>query len=332
MARDEPRRAMQLDVEHFPLKEAFTISRGSKTAASVVVCRLQCGTAVGLGECVPYARYGETIESVLAAIESVRAALEGGVSRELLQTLLPPGAARNAVDCALWDLEAKASGVAAWQAAGLALPGPLVTAYTLSLGEPGEMAAAAAAQAHRPLLKIKLGTGDDSARLRAVRAAAPDCVLVVDANEGWRPDTLAEHLAVAAGEGVALVEQPLPEGEDQALAEIAHPVPICADESSKTAEGLESLLGRYDAVNIKLDKTGGLTGALAMRKRADALGLKVMVGCMVGTSLGMAPAALVAQGAAFTDLDGPLLLARDREPGLTYEGSTLLPPVPALWG
>jgi L-alanine-DL-glutamate epimerase-like enolase superfamily enzyme len=282
---------------------------------------------------VPYARYGESVESVRATIEAVRGDIEAGLDRAALQACLPAGAARNALDCALWDFDAKRTGVPAFQLAGLARLAPATTAYTISLGPPDAMAAAAAKAAYRPLLKIKLGGGsEDLARLAAVRAAAPEAELIVDANEGWRADTLAENLAACAAAGVALVEQPLLEAEDALLAEIPHPVPICADESIHDRAGLAALRARYDAINVKLDKTGGLTEALALAEAATAQGFALMVGCMVATSLGMAPAMLLAPRARFVDLDGPLLLAADRPDGLVYDGSLVRPPSAALWG
>jgi L-Ala-D/L-Glu epimerase len=319
---------LSVSEEAFPLAEVFTIARGSKTEARVVTVTLAQDGVTGRGECVPYARYGESVESVRGQI----AALPEGVTRAALQELLPPGAARNAVDCALWDLAAKRAGRRVWEMAGLPAPAPLVTAYTLSLDTPGRMRAAAARNAARPVLKIKLGTPDDMARLEAVRSGAPVARIIVDANEGWTAELyrdLAPHLARL---GVVLVEQPLPAGRDDMLAEIARPVPVCADESCHDRATLAALKGKYDAVNIKLDKTGGLTEALALRDAARAAGFQVMVGCMVGTSLGMAPAALVAQGAAFVDLDGPLLLARDRDAAIRYEGSQMAVPEAALWG
>lgn len=325
-------RQMKTAAEHFPISGSFTISRGSKTTASVVTCHVSDGGFAGIGECVPYGRYGETIDSVLAAIEAMRPQIEAGIGREELRQIMQAGAARNAVDCALWDLEAKKAGIPAFTLAGLAEPGPLTTAYTISLGEPEAMAAQTAHYAHRALLKVKVGTADDASRIRAVRAAAPDSAIILDANEGWTETNLAYHFAVCAESGVSLIEQPLPAGHDAPLASISRPVPVCADESVHKTEDLPKLAGLYDAVNIKLDKTGGLTEALRMRDAARALNLKIMVGCMVGTSLGMAPAVLLAEGAEFVDLDGPLLLARDREPGLHYEGSLVYPPRPALWG
>lgn len=314
--------------ETFPLAQAFTISRGSKTEARVVTATVLRDGIAGHGECVPYARYGETVESVVAQIS----ALPSDVARTALQTLLPPGAARNAVDCALWDREAKATGQPVWQLAGLRAPGPLTTAYTLSLDTPEAMRAAAAAQSRRPLLKIKLGTPDDMPRLEAVRAGAPNARIIIDANEGWTADIYADLAPHLSRLGVALVEQPLPAGEDEALAHMARPVPVCADESCHDRASLPALIGKYDLINIKLDKAGGLTEALAVRGAARAAGFGIMVGCMVGSSLAMAPALLVAQGAEFTDLDGPLLLSQDRNRPLRYEGSIVHPAAPELWG
>ena len=321
---------MTLTLTHdaFPLAEVFTIARGSKTEARVLTVTVARDGATGRGECVPYARYGESMDSVADQI----ATLPESVTRAALQDLLPPGAARNAVDCALWDLDAKKAGKRVWQVAGLPAPGPLVTAYTLSLDTPDRMRAAAARNAARPVLKIKLGTADDMARLEAVRAGAPGATIIVDANEGWTADIYADLAPHLIRLGVALVEQPLPAGKDGMLAEIARPVPVCADESCHDRATLTALRGKYDVVNIKLDKTGGLTEALALREAAGAAGFRVMVGCMVGSSLSMAPAALVAQGAAFVDLDGPLLLARDRVAAIRYEGSTMEVPEAALWG
>lgn len=314
--------------DRFALREAFTISRGSKTHADVLTVRITRGGAQGWGESVPYARYGETLGSVAALIET----LPEAIGRDALQSVLPAGAARNAVDCALWDLECKLAGKRAWQIANLPTPSPVQTAFTLSLDSPDAMRAKAAANAHRPTLKIKLGTPDDMPRLEAVRAGAPRARLIIDANEGWTPEIysdLAPHLIRL---GVALVEQPLPAGADEMLAEIARPLPVCADESAHDASSLPALVGRYDMVNLKLDKTGGLTEALIARQAARALGLQVMVGCMVGSSLAMAPAALLAQGADYADLDGPLLLREDRATPLHYDTQGLHPPPPDLWG
>lgn len=326
------KRDLFVEAERFPLAAAFTISRGSKTEAAVLTCTVMEGENAGRGECVPYARYGETIESVLAEIEAMRGSIAGGMSREELKADMKPGAARNAIDCALWDLEAKSGGGRAHERVGATPPRPLTTAYTLSLGEPEAMAAQAREHAHRPLLKVKVGTCDDTARIAAVADAAPHSRIILDANEGWSEADITMHLLAAARHRIALIEQPLPAGKDEILRRIPHPVPICADESVHTADNLEELLGLYDAVNIKLDKAGGLTAALELRDRARALGFGVMVGCMVGTSLAMAPALLVAQDADFVDLDGPLLLARDRETPLAYDGSQVSPPSPALWG
>lgn len=312
----------------FRLAEAFTISRGSRTEARVLTVTVTREGVTGRGECVPYARYDETLDSVTAEIEG----LAQGITRQALQDALPAGAARNAVDCALWDWEAKRSGSPVWVLAGLPVPAPVVTAFTLSLDTPERMQAAAARHAHRPLLKIKLGTPDDMPRLEAVRAGAPEARIIVDANEGWTAEVysdLAPHLLRL---GVEMVEQPLPAGQDDLLAEIARPLPVCADESCHDRASLPGLKGKYDMVNIKLDKTGGLTEALALKAAAEAEGYGVMVGCMVGSSLAMAPAVLLAQGAAIVDLDGPLLLAEDRATPLVFEGSVLHPPPSTLWG
>ena len=314
--------------ERFRLAETFTISRGSRDEANVLSVTVTDGDHQGRGECVPYARYGETMESVAAEIN----ALPAGITRAALQDVLPAGAARNAVDCAMWDLEAKQAGVRVWDLAGVPVPAPLTTAFTLSLDTPETMEAAARRHAQRPLLKIKLGTPDDMARLEAVRRGAPATDIIVDANEGWTAEVytdLAPHLLRL---GVLLVEQPLPAGEDDMLAEIARPLPVCADESCHDRASLPRLKGKYDIANIKLDKTGGLTEALALREAALDEGYGLMIGCMVGTSLAMAPATLLAQGAQFVDLDGPLLLAEDRTPPLAYDAQGLHAPEAALWG
>ncbi len=314
--------------ERWPIAGAFTIARGSKTEAHVVVVRIEAGGAVGRGEAVPDGRYGETVEGVLEQI----AGLPPVFDRAALQTLLAPGAARNAVDCALWDLESKQAGRPAWALAGLAQPGPVTTCYTLSLAPPAAMAVAAAAQAHRPLLKLKIGGPDDLACVEAVRAAAPASGLVVDANEGLSFDDLRRLAPAFAALGVRLIEQPLPAGEDADLQGYDSPVRLCADESLHSRAELAAVVGRYGAINIKLDKAGGLTEALALSADAQARGLSIMVGCMVATSLAMAPAMLLAQNAAIVDLDGALLLAKDRDPALIAQGSVLHPPQPALWG
>ena len=319
---------IEVTADVFRLAQVFTISRGSRTEAKVLTVRISDGGAVGMGECVPYARYGETLESVMAQID----ALSGPLTRAALYDVLPAGAARNAVDCALWDLEAKQSGRPVWQLAGLAPLKPEITAYTLSLDTPEKMRAQAAEHAFRPLLKIKLGTPDDMPRLEAVRAGAPDSVIIVDANEGWSAEVYADLAPHLVRLGVALVEQPLPAGDDDALIGMARPVPVCADESCHDRASLAGLKGKYDVVNIKLDKTGGLTEALALRDAAIAQGYDVMVGCMVGSSLAMAPAMLVAQGAKIVDLDGPLLLAEDRAAALIFDTAGVHPPSPELWG
>jgi len=314
--------------DSFRLTQPFTIARGSRSTAEVLTVRLTRGGVTGWGECVPYARYGESLASVAAQIAS----LPPGISRADLQAALPAGAARNAVDCALWDVAAKTEGCRVWKLAALPRPRPVLTAFTLSLDTPEAMRAAAARNANRPVLKIKLGTPADMPRLEAVRAGAPRATLIVDANEGWTPEIyrdLAPHLLRL---GVALVEQPLPAGADATLAEIARPLPVCADESCHDRATLADLKGKYDMVNIKLDKTGGLTEAFALKRDAQAQGYGVMIGCMVGSSLAMAPATLLAQGAAYVDLDGPLLLAQDRANPLRYDDAGVHPPTPALWG
>lgn len=321
---------MQITVtpDIFKLAQVFTISRGSRTEAKVLTVRITQDGVIGWGECVPYARYDETLESVTDQI----AALQSPFDREALYDLLPAGAARNAVDCALWDLEAKRAGKRVWELANLSKPGPEITAYTLSLDTPDAMQAQAEKNAFRPLLKIKLGTPDDMARLEAVRRGAPKSTIIVDANEGWSAEVYADLAPHLVRLGVALVEQPLPAADDHALIGMNRPVPVCADESCHDRTSLGHLAGKYDVVNIKLDKTGGLTEALRLRDAALAQGFKVMVGCMVGSSLAMAPATLVAQGAMVTDLDGPLLLAEDRENPLTFDDAGVHPPSSALWG
>jgi L-alanine-DL-glutamate epimerase-like enolase superfamily enzyme len=312
----------------FQLAQVFTISRGSRTQAEVLTVRLADGDYVGMGECVPYARYGESLDSVTAEIMG----LPADVTREGLQALLPAGAARNAVDCALWDLAAKQAGKRVWDLLGVNAPKPEITAYTLSLDTPEKMQEQAALNADRPLLKIKLGTPDDMARLEAVRRGAPASRIIVDANEGWTADVYADLAPHLLRLGVQMVEQPLPAGDDDMLAEIARPLPVCADEACHDRTSLPKLKGKYDMVNIKLDKTGGLTEALALKDAAIAQGYDVMVGCMVGSSLAMAPAVLLSQGVAFTDLDGPLLLAEDRSEPLTFDEAGVHAPTAGLWG
>jgi len=323
---------MTVREERWPLASAFVISRGSRIETRVVVVELRDGPHLGRGEAVPYARYGETVEGVLTEIEALRHVIEGGIDRTALQSAAAPGAARNAIDCALWDLEAKRAGARAWTCAGFARLDPVKTCYTLSLAAPDAMAAAARAAAGRPMLKLKIGGADDLGCVAAVRAAAPRTRLVVDANEALSFDDLRRLAPDFAQLGVQMIEQPLKAGEDAALEGYACPVPLCADESLHTRRELADCARRYGAVNIKLDKSGGLTEALTLKREAQALGLDIMAGCMVGTSLAMAPALLIAQGATVVDLDGPLLLAKDREPGLTFIGSMIEPPPPDLWG
>ena len=325
-------RSLSVTAERWPIAGRFAISRGSKTAADVVVVELREADVVGRGECVPYPRYGESVDAVIAQIEGLRSSLEQGLDRPALQAALPAGAARNAADCALWDLAAKCAGRPVWALAGLPPPRPMLTAYTLGLDTAENMAAAARANAHRPLLKLKLAGRDDLPRIRAVHEQAPQARLIVDANEAWSPELLVELPPRLRPLGVEMIEQPLPAEADAALARIERPIPVCADESCHQATDLAALAGKYDAVNVKLDKTGGLTEALQTAEAAEERGFALMVGCMIGTSLAMAPALLVAQRARWVDLDGPLLLARDREPGLRFEGSLVQPSAPSLWG
>jgi L-alanine-DL-glutamate epimerase-like enolase superfamily enzyme len=319
-------------IEHWPIAGTFTISRGAKTEAVTVVAEVSRDGLTGRGECVPYPRYGETPEATLAILHSMREPVRRGLDRRALQAAMPRGAARNALDCALMDLEAKTSGRRIWDLLERPRPQACITAYTISLASPEAMAAAALKAAHRPLLKIKLGGDGDAKRIAAVRRAVPKSELIVDANEAWTPDDLEQNLADCAAAGVTLVEQPLRSGQDEVLTRIRRPVAVCADESVHDRASLDGLRERYDAVNIKLDKTGGLTEALVMADAAAALGFQIMIGCMVATSLAMAPAMLLAQQARFVDLDGPLLLARDREGGLRYEDGLVYPPEAALWG
>jgi len=324
--------SLSVRIEYWPIAGTFTISRGAKTQAAVVVAELSDGQHRGRGECVPYARYGETVEGVAETITALTGEIARGLDRGNLQEAMRPGAARNALDCAFWDLAAKRARKPVHELAGLPAPKPLVTAYTISLAEPDVMAEQAAKAAGRTFLKVKLGSTDDQARIMAVRQAAPNAELIVDANEGWTADNLADNLAACAQAGVTLVEQPLAADADDVLARIARPLPVCADESVHARASLPGLVGKYDAVNIKLDKTGGLTEALAMVKDAERLGFVLMAGCMVATSLAIAPAILIGQRARVVDLDGALLLARDRPDGLRYEESLVHPAMPALWG
>lgn len=327
-------REITVEAQSWPIAGTFTISRGSKTEARVVVATVSERGLTGRGECVPYPRYGETEKDVIAAIKAHAQALAEGMTREELQRAMPRGAARNALDCAMWDLEAKLAGRQVWELAGLDAPRALTTAYTLSLGTPDDMREAARHAAHRPLLKLKLGGGgdEDIARVEAVRAGAPNAALIVDANEGWKAEDVLPLAHEFARLGVSLIEQPLPAQEDEVLRGVESPVPLCADESVHGVEGMRRLVGLYDFINVKLDKTGGLTEALSLVRCAKRRNLRVMVGCMVATSLAMAPAMLIAQQADYVDLDGPLLLAKDREPALRYEGSLVHPPERELWG
>ncbi|MCB1520332.1 MAG: dipeptide epimerase [Hyphomicrobiaceae bacterium] len=316
-------------IERHALAEAFVISRGAKTEAEVIVVTIEDGDGhAGRGEAVPYARYGESVTAAAAAIT----AYDGPLDRAALAQRMPAGAARNALDCALWDLEAKATGTPVHACAGLPAPHAVTTAYTLSLAAPEDMAARARNVAHLPLLKLKLGGDGDAARMSAVRGARPDARIIVDANEAWTEAMLGDLMQAAAAAGVELIEQPLPAGADHALAKVSRPVAVCADESAHVAADVAALADRYDAVNIKLDKTGGLTEALAMREDARRAGLAIMIGSMVATSLATAPALLLAQDARWVDLDGPLLLARDRADGLRIENGLIRPASPALWG
>ncbi len=322
--------------QSWPIKGRFAISRGSRTEAIVVICEIaetgDNGAPIrGRGECVPYPHYGESVESVVDQMDAVAQAIINGAGQAELQSLLPAGAARNGVDCALWDLEAKRASTSVSKLIGAAEPQLLETAYTISIDTPEAMAEACR-RAARPLLKVKVGSENDAERIRAVAIAAPNSRIILDANEGWRAHNIAENLETAARSGIALIEQPLPAGDDEMLKNLPHHVPICADESAHVTADLDALVGLYDVVNIKLDKTGGLSEALIMRDNARDMGFGIMVGCMVSTSLAMAPAMLLAQGADYVDLDGPLLLDKDCPDGLTYEGSVVHPPSPALWG
>ncbi|MDR3439384.1 N-acetyl-D-Glu racemase DgcA [Telmatospirillum sp.] len=332
MNRQAPVRRLAIATEHWPITGGFTISRGSRTEAVVVVATVDDGVRQGRGECVPYARYGETVDGVTAAIRAMAPTIAAGATRQDLLRTMPAGAARNALDAALWDLEAKETGRRAWTLAGVPAPEPVTTAFTLSLGTPESMAAAAERAAGRPLLKVKLGGPGDDERIAAVRRGAPKATLIVDANEAWSTDIFAANLAACEAAGVVLIEQPLPAGRDQLLATIRSPILFCADESFHDRNSLPTVSGLYQAVNIKLDKTGGLTEALAVAVEAKEAGLALMVGCMLGTSLAMAPALLLTPLARFVDLDGPLLLTQDRTPGISFDGSVILPFGAEVWG
>ncbi|MFD1035442.1 N-acetyl-D-Glu racemase DgcA [Sphingomonas hankookensis] len=323
-----------LDARHdrFGLSTPFRISRGVKTAADVVTVTIGQGDAIGRGEAVPYARYGEGVDTTLAAIRAIAPQIAAGATRADLAALLPAGAARNAVDCALWDLEARLAGTSVAALAGIAKPAPLPSAITIGLDTPDAMARAAAKVAQVPLLKIKVDNHDPAAQIAAVRAAAPAPRLIVDPNESWTIDTLRALKPHLTEWRVDLLEQPLPAGADGALASFDSPVPIAADEALHTAADLHRLAGRYDVVNIKLDKTGGLTEALILAGRARQRGFGLMVGCMVCSSLGIAPAMLLGAQAAFVDLDGPLWLSEDRPDGVIDRDGMLSPPAPGFWG
>ncbi len=323
---------LSVQAEQFALKGAFRISRGAKTAADVLGVTLDDDGIVGRGEGVPYARYGESMADAIGAIEAMRSAIEALPDRDTLRDVLPAGAARSAVDAALWDLEARRAGVRVWQLLGHETFTPVTTAYTISLDDPEKMYMAARDNASRPRLKLKLAGPDDLTRVQAVRRGAPDADLIVDANEGWDITAYRALVPELAGLGVSMIEQPLPAGADAALAELPRPIAVCADEAWHDPRDIAHLAGRYDMINIKLDKTGGLTEALDLVMRARAMGLGIMIGCMMSTSLAMAPALMLAGEATVVDLDGPLWLARDRDPPLCIEGSRILAPPAALWG
>jgi len=325
------RDSLAVAVERWPIAGGFTIARGTKTEAVVVVASVTRDGVTGRGECVPYARYGESVEGVVQALQGQADAVVQGADRVDLLGTMPAGAARNALDCALWSVASRASGRPVWALAGLPRPQPVVTAFTLSLGDPATMAAVAGRAAGRPLLKVKLGGDGDDERIRAVRRSAPAATLIVDANESWTPASFERHLLACAEAGVALIEQPLPAGADAWIDGLASPVPLCADESFHGLDSLDGVAGHYRFVNLKLDKTGGLSEAITVAQAVRQRGMGLMVGCMLGTSLGMAPAFLLAPWARFVDLDGPLLLARDREPGFAFDGSTMLPAPPGVW-
>jgi L-alanine-DL-glutamate epimerase-like enolase superfamily enzyme len=322
---------VNLYTETWPIRGSFTISRGSKTKAETIIVEIEHNGVKGRGECVPYARYGESLQSVMSQIEWVLPEVKSGINRDQLQSLLPSGAARNAIDCAMWDLECKLAEQSIWHRLEI-VPQPLVTAYTLSLDKPIKMEAAAVAQAARPLLKLKLGGAEDLERVKAVRRGAPHATIILDANEAWTPEIYNALIPELIKLDVAMIEQPFPAGQDDCLATLERPIPICADESCHDRASLHQLVGRYDMINIKIDKTGGLTEALALKAEAQALGLSVMVGCMLSSSLSMAPAYVVAQGVDVVDLDGPLLLSQDIANGFVFEGNSMLPFTAQLWG
>ena len=325
--------SLNIHTEAWPLAGAFRISRGTRRVSDVLMVEVNDGNYVGRGECFPYARYGEDIDSVQKQLNSVRSEIEHGLDRQALLNVLAPGAARNAVDCALWDLEAKRAGLRVWDLANLPAPEPVTTVYTLGVDEPAIMGERARENSDRPRLKLKMtGDGADLERVRNIHKNAPNARLVVDANEGWSIEQYLEYAPQFKELGVEMIEQPLPSTDDEQLSGVDRPIPVCADESCHDRATLPALVGKYDMINIKLDKTGGLTEALNLRDAALKQGLSIMVGCMIGTSLAMAPGILVAQAATIVDLDGPLLLAEDRNPGLSFTGSIIHPPEPRLWG
>jgi L-alanine-DL-glutamate epimerase-like enolase superfamily enzyme len=326
------KRSLTVRPETWPIAGTFTIARGSKTEAQIVVAEIREGGEIGRGECVPYARYGESVGSVTDAIQSLRGGIEAGLNRVALQSRMCAGAARNALDCALVDLECKLQGVSAPALLGLAPTKPVRTAYTISLGTPEAMAKAAAQARGFNLLKLKLGGANDADRVAAVREAAPEADLIVDANESWTDALLVPLTAACLRAGVKLIEQPLPEGKDEGLRGFMSPVPLCADESCRDRTSLAGLAGKYQVLNLKLDKAGGLTECLELAKAAHAEDFSLMLGCMVATSLAVAPILLLSGMAEFIDLDGPALLARDRDHGVRYENGMIIPPGRDLWG
>ncbi|MFA0526182.1 N-acetyl-D-Glu racemase DgcA [Vibrio sp. 10N.222.52.C3] len=322
---------LSISERSWPIRGSFTISRGSKTHADTVVVEIEHEGVVGRGECVPYARYDESLQSVKAEITAIADQIEAGMTRQQLQEILPSAAARNAVDCAMWDLECKLKGCSIWEKINLQ-PSTLETAYTISLGEPEVMEQAAKDNAFRSLLKIKLGGNGDLERLRAVRNGAPTSKIIIDANEAWTPELYRQLMPDLLMLDIAMIEQPFPAGDDAALATLPRPIPICADESCHDRKSLAEIVGRYDMINIKIDKTGGLTEALLLKEEAQKLGLSVMVGCMLSSSLSMAPAFVLGQDADIIDLDGPLLLSQDIENGFDFRGSQMDPFSSQLWG
>ena len=315
-------------VDVFPLKKLFTISRGSRTEAEVVSVKVSKDGFTGYGECVPYKRYNETVKSVIDQITN----LNQVNNRYDLEQNLPPGAARNALDCAFWDLEAKLNNTSVADLINLSIS-PVITSFTLSLDTSEKMGQEAQLNSHLPILKIKLGGGnEDLERIKSVRKFAPQSDIIVDANEGWSLDEynyLMPHFVEAK---IKMIEQPFPSQSDGELKNINRPIPICADESCHDTSSLEKCIGKYDVINIKLDKTGGLTEALKLKKNAELHNFDIMVGCMVGSSLAMAPAIYVAQNVKWVDLDGPLLLSEDRKNPLKYSNSKIHPPLKDLWG